>query len=273
MDNQNQKTIRQRFWELPPAVLDWLTSDRATQIVIDLNKRMGFKDDLISVMPFAITKLVIKDLGQQEFIAYLTRQLDISKDTARSLAKELFNNILKPIIEELKKTGLDLNELALLPEPSLPMEPAVEEPIMPAGIIEREPLPGLDALKSKSSFKNSEPEIPAWENGNESAIKPPATPIVSEAEPLEVSPSTELGINNAEPFILHQEKPLFEPSEMSTERPSVSFQPSQIIRKPATKPTIARIEMPPEANEGEDIRVVHYSELRTPLDTDAKNAK
>ena len=74
--------------------------------------------------------------------------------------------------------------------------------------------------------------------------------------------------------MLHEEKPLFSP-EAPPEKPTFFFEPPKSMRPPSAKPSIAKIETPADNTEKkeENVRVVHYSDFRTPLDTDAKDKK
>jgi len=101
-------------------------------------------------------------------------------------------------------------------------------------------------------------------------IKP--TPQIQEALPVQTPPKPAESSGD-EPFLLHEEKPLFTPSGPK-EAPSVSFEPRRREWPAAPpKPVAAKIETPSTEEEENKKRVVHYSNLRTPLDTDAKDAK
>jgi len=67
------------------------------------------------------------------------------------------------------------------------------------------------------------------------------------------------------PFLLHEEKPLFAPSE-DPNAPMLSY---DVKEKQATRerqePMTARVERPGDKKKDEP-RVVHYSDTRTPLD-------
>jgi hypothetical protein len=66
------------------------------------------------------------------------------------------------------------------------------------------------------------------------------------------------------PFMLHEEQTVVVPSA-PPERPSVSFTAAREVKvRIGEKPVAARIESP--GPESDDVRVVHYSNLRTPLD-------
>jgi len=103
----------------------------------------------------------------------------------------------------------------------------------------------------------------------EEAPPPPeikATPQIPEAPPVEVTPKPTQAALGDEPFLLHEEKPLFTPSGPK-EMPSVSFEPKRRWPTPPPKPVAAKIETPNTEDEENKKRVVHYSNLRTPLDT------
>ncbi len=188
-----------------------------------------------------------------------------------TVAGDVLMGFLRPNASEVAKEiqdrlGLsETNALAIAGELErkifLPVKSELQKIYAPPG--DNRPS-SLDALRLKNDInaesENSELEIPVLGNNESATIQ---SPITKQSEQSTASDES------LKPFILHQEKPLFEPEEMPTERPSVSFQPTQPIRKPAAKPTIARIEMPEsglEAKADDNVRVVHYSDLRTPLD-------
>lgn len=72
--------------------------------------------------------------------------------------------------------------------------------------------------------------------------------------------------NEDAPFILHEEKPIFGARPEPLGSPSVSFEPQgRRTPRPSLKAQTARVETP-----SAEPRVVHYSDLRTPLNTDGK---
>lgn len=233
METEIKKSIRNRFLELPEPVRDWLTSERATDIVIEFNKKNNFTDDLISVIPLSITRLVIKDLEEKDFVNELTRRLNIDKQKASAIYSEITEKILKPIGEFLAEIGIKI--------------PGIEATGLVSGII------------SSPNFKNQ---------GQEIETSPPTPSLVEEKieETTQLEDFSELPeAQNSTPFILHQEKPLFTP-EQPLEVPALIFQPPAGEKKPQPKPLVAKIETPGDEESQDNVRVVHYSEYRTPLD-------
>ena len=93
----------------------------------------------------------------------------------------------------------------------------------------------------------------------------PTTEAAAHPKPAPGQPDE---LESDQPFILHEEKPLFTP-DAPPEKPSVDLEPprpKKFFLKP--KPVMVKIEEP---EENEKARVVHYSNLRTPLDKDGKS--
>lgn len=236
---EEKKSIRARFLELGESIRDWLTSDEVTYKVINLNKKYGFTDDLISAIPFLITRLVVKDLNPEDLGAALEKQLDIDEKTATQILEEINSKILKPIAGGLHNAGVKLSSISK----------------------------SIGGAESASQIKEIlEPAVSFEANLAPSALRETAS--VEEEKTEEKKPIKEEVSLGTAPVIIHQEKPLFTP-EAPREKPSVSFEPprSRTFRQ---KPVSAKIEEP----EGkEKSRIVHYSNFRTPLDkTDAKDS-
>ncbi len=129
-------------------------------------------------------------------------------------------------------------------------------------------------IKEEGVPPASEASPPASLTVLEPVEKPtPETPETTETPEQSASSFESSPAENESPFMLHEEK-TFSPSPPPPERPSVSFTPPTPPKQPSPKPPrAARIELPEQDSEKPTARVVHYSNLRTPLDTDAKDRK
>ena len=59
------------FETLPEPIRDWLTSDRATGIIISINQRENLVDEDIKIIPRLITQLVTGEVHPRNFTAEL----------------------------------------------------------------------------------------------------------------------------------------------------------------------------------------------------------
>jgi hypothetical protein len=237
----NKATIREKFLDLPEPIRDWLTSDQATYKVININQKYGFEDDLISVIPSLITRLVVKDLKPEDFQLELERGLYIDSKTATIILDEISTQILKIVAGQLHNIGVDLSSLS-------------------KGILAKD--------------IGDEVKEPVREESLPSFIKPaPIEDIkvnvkeISETPKATAAPQKEEKIGD-DPVIIHEEKPLFKP-DTPPEIPSVDLDaPSRPKLSIRPKPVTVRIE---ESGGKERKRVVHYSDLKTSLDADTKD--
>jgi len=104
--------------------------------------------------------------------------------------------------------------------------------------------------------------VPETPSTTQETAPPLPSPTQETSPPLrEVLPQPQIPVENA-PFMLHEEKPIFGARPEPLGSPSVSFEPQERRSlKPSLKPQTARVEGP-----SAEPRVVHYSDLRTPLD-------
>lgn len=100
------KTIHQIFMELPERVRDWLTSERVTYTIIEINKKLDLFGSLLTVIPNLITKLVTKNLDPKNFTKELEDGLGIDNEQAQGISREIVEKILRPIDLPLKETGV-----------------------------------------------------------------------------------------------------------------------------------------------------------------------
>lgn len=98
--------MRQLFLELPERVRDWLTSERATYTIIEINKKLDLFGSLLSVIPNLITRLVTKNLDPKNFIKELGDGLGLDDDQAKQVTQEIVEKILRPIDLPLKEAGV-----------------------------------------------------------------------------------------------------------------------------------------------------------------------
>ncbi len=104
----NKTDLRKKFDELPDKIREWLTSERATYVVIDINERLGMIGPLVKIIPNTILRLVTKDIEPSEFINVLSKELDIDFNSAKNIAQEIEEKILRPI-EGLLRREADID--------------------------------------------------------------------------------------------------------------------------------------------------------------------
>ncbi len=247
--NTRASNIRKRFSALPEPIRDWLTSERATLLIIEINKRLNVPEYALSSIPALVTRLVVGDIHPTDIINELSLDIDVSPSAAQTLYHEIEEKILKPIEADLRAVGVDIHLIKL----GATIEPKTDVRPLPATI----PPP-----QNQPSFVSQAPAV--------KPLQPPATPEAGQAAPPSMA-SEEENEETAAPFILHEEKSGLSPATPRAQ-PSVSF---DILRSPRPapppKPITAKIESPfnPPTKE-EPRRVVHYSNLRTPLDNSSQ---
>lgn len=311
------------FDSLPEKIKEWLSSTQATYLIMEINRKLGFRDAKISVIPKMIVRLVTKKIEPINFINELSHELNIGFESARSITQDIEINIFRPIELDLRG-DLDIDIKLFYfgkPGPQNQKEsqtqelPDLESPaeVAPAPVAEfrNNPIPPQGPVVDLQSFriKSDRPLSPlTFASGISSKSAP---------EPKKEAPQTEKGLpeeTHPTPFMLHQENPTSAPSinpqgqisqtskssltmkvqnfyqsqastspsaEKTIPKPiSIKFETStadsadQKISKPIPvskqdAPPALKSEIPdllPVAADS-NARVVHYSNLRTPLTT------
>lgn len=97
---------------MPPTIRDWLGSHALTSLIIDLNRRLGFTSWKRAVIPELILEIVIKEILPGQLIHELSENLNISPSSARIIAKEIEERMLKPIEKPLlDKLDIDIKQI------------------------------------------------------------------------------------------------------------------------------------------------------------------
>jgi hypothetical protein len=271
METQTSNLSIAAFDSLPDHVKDWLSSTQATHLVMEINGRLGLKDEKETIIPGLIFRLVTQNIEPLDFINELSHELGVSFQTAKSIAQDIEEKVLKPIENELRRdVGVDV-KLIYFGQPS-PRPTAV--PTVPAKPTTPAPIPP--------------PISPA---PAATPISPTVAPVLSETpkpekpkEPTVSLKSFEVKEEEEAPFILHQETPS-PPAGRSGQAPS-AIEPSKIkpgltikikdyyqdgadqrgsIRGSTQKPVAVKVETPNREEKERKIRVVHYNGNRTPI--------
>lgn len=247
MDTPHTKpSLRNAFELLPESTRDWLTSVEATNRIIAINKRLELEADMAAVIPRLLTHLVTKDLNPKNLAAELRGALGIEFPEAKSLAQELRKAILDPVSDALRKENI------LVADVDAGKETPAED------IAQLTPVIAREAKRVVSSSPARTPPVHQFPGESISVLKQPEPETT--ATPEAVIPET--------PFMLHIEKP-----DLGTLPQGITPLTSHIDYKEQksaaneSKPVRVKIELPQgEPREKPKSRVVHYSNLRTPLD-------
>lgn len=220
------------FSSLPKEIRNWLASETATYIIIDINKRLGLKGEQQKVIASLVSKLVTQDLEPQNFIPELAKSLNMSFASAKVIAQETIEKILKNIERPLRTLGIEISKIQLGAEVGTPYIPQVQaQP--PA------PLP-----------------------------PPPAPPARGEVRPVETRrPPVSQPPTGEQPYIIYKERP--ELRETPAPVPPVPKKPEPLkppeIKVPVKTAPPPPIPPRPAPSNNTSVRMVHYSNFRTPL--------
>ena len=259
MAEQQTNSIALAFQSLPENIRDWATSDSTMFSISEINTRLGLKEEKRRILPSLILRLITQNIDPQDFINELSYELNISFQTAKSIAQDIENSILKPIENELRKdVGVDVKLIYF-------GQPVARRPEAKF-IIPNSQLPSSEIQKQAPPAPIAPSPLPISQTPKlETAPPPPSLPTL----PKKIEPSVDLQsfeFKTEAPFILHQEGQYStaSSSELPKAKPSLNvkvqdyYQSEQEIKKPAPKPTAIKLETPQN-------RVVHYSGPTTKL--------
>ena len=283
--------INDKFQSLSEKIKKWLSSTDAFFTLGEIIEKFGIEYEKEAIIPELVFRLCIKELDPLDFIYELSQKMGINFEQAKTISEEIEEKILRPIKSELRNdAGVDIKMIYF----GKPGTRAIKEQPEPAA-----PIIGKsfrDFIPRKPGSRNSAASLSAhsaMQNGPAEFTLPgkpgeaptPATPTAEptidlqtfEIKNKENLVRSDLTNEPTEPFILHQEDQLSGPSKSSikpelnikvqdyyqTTQPEQKKTPISVeIETPQQDPNLVRSDL---TNIKTTARVVHYSNLRTPV--------
>ena len=154
----NKPELRKKFDELSDKIREWLTSERATYVIIDINEKLGLAGSLIKIIPDTILRLVTKDIEPGEFINILAEELDMDFNNAKNIAQEIEEKILRPIEGPLRREAdVDVKLIYFAKPRSIVSQPPTQPIQTPVTI--SHPEQGEGSLRGSSSPSASQNDV------------------------------------------------------------------------------------------------------------------
>ena len=249
MMNISKQQARDRWDTLPDNLKEAIFSEVNADIVWRVGEANHLNEGKIREIATVAGDVVMGFLhpDPDDVSREIQARINIPRPLALDIAKELARKIFLPLKNDLDRIYSPVGSETL----TRPLES-----VIPVEITETKPESPREPQRAEAP-----PDLPLAESVPETEPTAPPVNEVKKEPPA---------VGEDQPFILHEEKPLFTPV-VPPEKPYVSFEPPRSPKAPAPKKVTVKIETPQEKSE--EARVVHYSNLRTPLDTDAKDAK
>lgn len=256
----NEDQILTSYQTIPPKLKEALESDFYLERIKKIGDDFDLTIDDVNILSAAVGYVLLGFLPPDKLFKEINDYFDAEEKTVVEVVREVNRRILFPLHEELEK----LYKLDLHIEKTIKVEEIKKREVLPA-----EEVPPEEKEKSEKKPEESGGKIISLE-AFKIKEKPPERIEVKIEKKTPPAPAPEIKSSGAtqedKPFILHEEK------NVETERPKTpprtfSFPFRIFPTKPTTespKPIKARVEEPIE-------KVVHYSELRTPLETNQKH--
>ncbi|HUY69591.1 MAG TPA: hypothetical protein VMU70_01030 [Candidatus Tyrphobacter sp.] len=226
---------------LPQNIRDWIGSEEITEAISSVNSAMGLSGGQETVLPRLIFSLVTKQISGNDFSDQLKTNLDISPSNKQRLLMLVERDIFSPMEKELVDAGVNLNLTPATPPPATTTQSPSQQIITP--------ITEVEAVKTPQAQAQDSPIMrPAFKN----------TPfVIHEADVPQVAEEKRPEAENE--YFYH---PSFD-SAPKFEAPAPVAQIETALDDSSSarpiSPTPAQAGAPPS-------RVVHYSELRTPVD-------
>ena len=129
-----------QFDKLPETLQEALYSADVASRMFEVGEKYGLAGERMRNASMEAGNIVLGLTQPKEFIARLSEILNIKPDAATTLAKDIYQNVLKPFQDEIKHThGFDLSESAFDAKPPL-VAPQAEPQKPPALVIPPRPV-------------------------------------------------------------------------------------------------------------------------------------
>lgn len=118
----NTSSLSRSFQSLPETIKNWLVSETVTDIILSINISLYIEGKNRKKLGNSIIFLITGSIDARNMINELGRELRINFNTARSVAQQIYDQILKPIDTELRALGVDARQIidySATPDPSL----------------------------------------------------------------------------------------------------------------------------------------------------------
>ncbi|HDY73241.1 MAG TPA: hypothetical protein ENH86_01560 [Candidatus Jorgensenbacteria bacterium] len=104
-----QSSLQNTLQEVPEDIRSWISSEKTTYFMMELNEKLGLREERVRIIPRLLLRLEVKDLHAAEFVDAISQELTIGPEKAKSIAIELKENILKPIEASLSDWDINID--------------------------------------------------------------------------------------------------------------------------------------------------------------------
>ena len=226
---------------LPDNIKSWLASIQLTYLTIELNQKLGFSGEKVTIIPKLLWLLTTGELDPKNFSSELSKQLEISPSAANSLAREIEEKFLRPIEIALRTNfGIDV-KLIYFPEAQIGArpQPAAQVPSLIASPEAAHPAETQTAAPSAAAFTTP---IPVYRPAPQPAPIPKPAPTMPRIEPLPKPMNT---IPKVEPLMASKAESL--PPRPTPVPPPIPPRPGQQAPEGRPASTPIRSSVPQEA--------------------------
>ena len=170
MPQIDQEQLIKRYKNLPPDLKDAMFSEEVTDKIMNISNKYGLYVDKMGDLGNEIGRVMLGLTHPKDFIANLSKRLGVDMEKAKSIAKDVNEQIFGPVRESLKKLHKIGEEELSEVKPRI-VEAPIKEEIKPPAQEIQQPI---------------------------SEVKPPTVePPIIEQKPVEEKEIVEIGIQRA----------------------------------------------------------------------------
>lgn len=262
-----------RWDSLPVSLKEALASGENSQILLDILKKEHIPEEKFEIIALIIGDIIFGFKHSEDLTKELMENIKVVRPLAEALAEQINRKIFLPVKEDLRTVYSPV----LIKKPETSSVQAVGTEI--AKIAEMKPEEIIPAALEQQEKKEDDNKIDLSSLTKIDSVAPFAKePAEITEEPFAASIATEF--TEDEPAIIHKEEKLKPISKIKSSLSGfLGFGRNEPIKKEEQKSVIAKIEMeiPQELKEqfeqtetakteAPKFKIVHYSDLRTPLD-------
>ena len=241
--------ITKKFEEVPLDIREAMSSIKMSEAIEEMGKKYGILFDKLDELYDEIGSVMLGLNHPRDFVVQIERKLGVSSGKATLIAKDVDEQIFKPINQSLRKIHQISREGGLINIPTTPIKDAPNAELSPmsgipqASTPQKLTIPDSNFPRSEEILHGIENPVPTQSREKFGVIKPD---LILEKEPL---PPEIIVVKKIEPFVKPTNSPTLAPQSTTTTSPTeknfLEEKLSSTVRMPKEEVVIEKSVVPP----------------------------